>query len=219
MTVTREAHVAECVHEAQTSVGEVRRHRETRGSMTSLRCQKNQKERPWMEQRRPVLRVSTRNWMDRRKREKPVIHWVPMITHTIAARSKGTDTSESSECRGIQMIVLEKATIHTIPNSTQQFKKDTGLQPLVLRISPIRSSSSSSKNRSSSTALVFKSLPSNLAGRDSWPDETWQTWWTTTTSGILGHLGAEANGARHLSQGFFVCEFFSYPEREIGHQR
>ena len=30
MTVTREAHVAECVHEVQTSVGEVRRQRDTR---------------------------------------------------------------------------------------------------------------------------------------------------------------------------------------------
>ena len=52
--------------------------------------------------------------------------------------------------------------------------RSPGLQPLIplhTRVSPIRSSI---KNRSSSSsrALVFQSLPSNLAGRDSWREET-----------------------------------------------
>ena len=67
------------------------------------------------------------------------------------------------------MKVLEKVTIHIILNSTQQFQKDTGLQPLTplhLRVSSNRSSGKSQQQQGSR----FKSSRFNIAGRDSWRD-------------------------------------------------
>ena len=74
-----------------------------------------------------------------------------------------------------------------------------GLQPLIplhTRVSPIRSSI---KNRSSSSrALVFQSSP--LIWQEEIPGERRHgtRGEATTASGILGHLGAKTNGARHF---------------------
>ena len=91
---------------------------------------------------------------------KPGICWVPLITHTHhrSKEQRGTDTSTSTSWRGLRMDVLQNAEIHTIPNSAQEVKKDTGVQP--------------------QQVSRFTLSPWNLAGRDSWRDETLQTWWS-----------------------------------------
>ena len=91
----------------------------------------------------------------------------------------------------------ENAQTHTILNSTQQFKKDRGLQspiPLHLRVSP---------SRSISRALVFN-LPL-LIWQEEIPGEMrlGERGVATTASGVLCHLGAKTNGSRRSREVIF----------------